>query len=281
MKVSTCIITYNQESYIKECLDGAINQQLNCDYEIIIGDDCSNDNTSVICENYAKKYPDIIKYFKRKENLGMMGNWIETIKNCSGIYIALCEGDDYWTDPYKLQKQVDFLEENAKYVLVCNIIKVINTYDKSFKLKNEFHTSGLLFRNVISREFIEFDYQNNPIFNLDTFLILYLLEFGDRKILEFIGSCYRIGQQGVYSSKSTLERRELMLLSYHSSKKFFQVNKMKKSLKELKKYILDFDLSEIKRIGKFDFKILTVFLKLLLIGDVKRIKGLFHFVIFK
>lgn len=116
LKVSTCIITYNHEDYIEDCIKGALAQKIS-KHEIVIGDDCSADKTSQICQKYQSKYPDIIKYYRRKKNLGMIGNWIKTIKQCKGKYIALCEGDDYWTDPIKLQKQVDFLEANEEYGL--------------------------------------------------------------------------------------------------------------------------------------------------------------------
>ena len=126
MTVSACIITYDHENFIEACLNGAINQEINCDYEIVIGDDCSNDRTSEICENYSKKYPNLIKYFRRKKNLGMIGNWIETINDCSGKYIALCEGDDYWTDSSKLQKQFDILERNRDYSLCLGNLECVD-----------------------------------------------------------------------------------------------------------------------------------------------------------
>lgn len=116
MKVSACIITYNHEKYIRECLEGAINQIIDYEYEIVISDDKSSDNTLQICLEYASKYPNLIRILPSEFNLGMIGNWIKSISNCKGKYIALCEGDDYWTDPLKLKKQVDFLEENGGYV---------------------------------------------------------------------------------------------------------------------------------------------------------------------
>jgi len=117
IKVSACIITYNHEGFIRECLEGAVNQKVNFEYEIVIGEDNSSDSTKQICIEYAEKYPNLIKFFAREKNLGMIGNWINTIKNCKGKYIALCEGDDYWTDPLKIQKQVEFFEANPYFGL--------------------------------------------------------------------------------------------------------------------------------------------------------------------
>lgn len=112
VKVSVCMITYNHETYISDAIEGVLMQKTNFPIELIIGEDCSTDNTRNICIEYQQKYPDIIKLRLPEKNLGVMPNFIETLSAGSGKYIALCEGDDYWTDPLKLQKQVDFMEMN-------------------------------------------------------------------------------------------------------------------------------------------------------------------------
>lgn len=114
VKISACIITYNQQEYIGQCLEGAVNQVLDCNYEIVIGDDCSTDDTFKICQQYAKKYPGKIRLLSREKNLGMARNWENVIGECQGEYIAICEGDDYWTDNHKLQKQINFLDQNQE-----------------------------------------------------------------------------------------------------------------------------------------------------------------------
>jgi glycosyltransferase involved in cell wall biosynthesis len=122
--VSVCIITYQHVNYIKECLDGVLMQETLFPFEIIIGEDESTDGTREVCQKYAEKYPGKIFLFlrSRKDVIYVNGspngryNFIECIKSAKGKYIAICEGDDYWTDPYKLQKQVDFLETHHKYV---------------------------------------------------------------------------------------------------------------------------------------------------------------------
>jgi glycosyltransferase involved in cell wall biosynthesis len=126
IKVTACIIAYNHEKFIKKCLDGAVSQNLNYEYQIVIGEDKSPDGTLKICEKYQEKYQNLIKLIKRPKNLGMMGNWLATLRECDGDYIALCEGDDYWTDTSKLQKQVDFLEKNPGYALCGTRTKRIN-----------------------------------------------------------------------------------------------------------------------------------------------------------
>lgn len=117
--VSICSLTYNQAPYIRQCLDGFLMQKTNFKFEIIIHDDCSNDGTTDIVREYAERYPDIIVPIIQTVNQYQNGNkrilasFVYPVAR--GKYIALCEGDDYWTDPLKLQKQVDFLESHPDY----------------------------------------------------------------------------------------------------------------------------------------------------------------------
>lgn len=116
--VSIKCLVYNHEKFIRETLEGFIMQKTNFRFEAIVHDDASTDNTANIIREYAEKYPGIIKpiyeienqYSKKDSSLSRIIN-----EACTGKYIAMCEGDDYWTDPYKLQKQVDFLEGTIKY----------------------------------------------------------------------------------------------------------------------------------------------------------------------
>ena len=119
--VSVCTITYNHEKYIRDCLEGIVTQKTNFPFEAIVHDDASTDKTADIIREYAEKYPDIIKPVYQTENQHSKGIRISATfiyPKVRGKYIAICEGDDYWTDPYKLQKQVDFLEANPDYYLV-------------------------------------------------------------------------------------------------------------------------------------------------------------------
>lgn len=125
MKVSACIITYNHEKYITDCLDGALAQKVNFEYEIVVSEDCSTDSTREILLEYQKRYPDKIKLFFNEKNLGLGGNWLKSWTRCDCDYMAICEGDDYWIDPYKLQKQVDFLENHPDFALSSHNANVI------------------------------------------------------------------------------------------------------------------------------------------------------------
>jgi len=117
MKVSVCMITYNHEQFIAEAINGIISQKTNFTFELIIGDDCSTDKTREIIKTYQDKFPNKIRALLPGKNLGMMPNFVATLSACKGDYIALCEGDDYWTDPDKLQKQFDFMRANTTYSL--------------------------------------------------------------------------------------------------------------------------------------------------------------------
>ncbi|KAA0893322.1 glycosyltransferase [Oryzomonas rubra] len=110
MKLSVLMITYNHEKYIAQALDSILMQKVNFDYEIVIGEDCSTDNTRSILLEYHEKYPGKIRLLLPEKNLGMTNNFVTTFKSCTGDYIALLEGDDYWTSSDKLQDQVDFLD---------------------------------------------------------------------------------------------------------------------------------------------------------------------------
>ncbi|MDI3520439.1 MAG: hypothetical protein PWR04_427 [Anaerophaga sp.] len=122
--VSVWMITYNHERYIAQAIEGVLMQKTNFKIELVIGEDCSTDNTAQIIKEYEKKYPQIIKPRFNQTNLGVIPNMIKTLNECTGKYIALCEGDDYWTDPYKLQKQVDFLEDNREYSICFHNVKI-------------------------------------------------------------------------------------------------------------------------------------------------------------
>lgn len=117
--VSICCITFNHSKYIKECIEGFLSQNCDFEYEIIINDDCSTDGTVEILKEYANLYPERIRPIFHDENQWSKGirKILDTFvyPKASGKYIALCEGDDYWTDPYKLQKQVDWLERHPNY----------------------------------------------------------------------------------------------------------------------------------------------------------------------
>lgn len=126
--VSICCLVYNHEKYLRRCLDGFIMQKTNFKYEVLIHDDASTDASAKIIKEYEKKYPDIIKPIYQVENQYSKGVQITTkyqYPRVKGKYIAFCEGDDYWTDPNKLQTQYSLMEKNENIsICVHNVVKM-------------------------------------------------------------------------------------------------------------------------------------------------------------
>jgi glycosyltransferase involved in cell wall biosynthesis len=116
--VSVMMITYNHAPYIAKGIEGVLQQKTNFPFELVIGEDCSTDGTREIVFEYQKKYPDIIRVITSDKNVGMIKNGSRTQKACRGKYVAICEGDDYWHHPCKLQKQVDYMENHPECGLV-------------------------------------------------------------------------------------------------------------------------------------------------------------------
>lgn len=133
-----CLV-YNHEPYLRQCLDGFVMQKTNFPFEAIVHDDASIDRSAEIIREYVEKYPDIIKpIFETENQYSKRDGSLRRIMNSHmrGKYIAMCEGDDYWTDPFKLQKQVDFLELNSEYGLVYSSAKCV----KNDKIVGSFGT---------------------------------------------------------------------------------------------------------------------------------------------
>ena len=166
--VSIVMITYGHEKFIIQAIEGVLMQKTNFDIELIIADDCSPDVTENVVKMFLETHPKahLVKYTKHLQNKGMQPNFIWACQECNGEYIAMCEGDDYWTDPLKLQKQVDFLENNLDYSICFHKIEIkykeginpflidlnANTPDTTtiydILKVNYLHTPSVVFRNV-------------------------------------------------------------------------------------------------------------------------------------
>jgi len=217
--VSVCTITYNHEDYIDHALKGAIAQKTDFDYEIVVGEDCSVDRTRTIVDKYAIKYPAFIKVITSEKNLGAIPNFIRTLNACQGKYIALCEGDDYWTDPLKLQKQVDFLEANHDFAICFhNARKLIQETGDDSRLffnnppkdvftimdiieKNFIPTLTCVYRNKLFKEFPDWYYDAFPG---DWPLHILNAQFGKIKYIDEIMGVYRIHEGGAVSMGKNL-----------------------------------------------------------------------------
>lgn len=245
LTVVVWMVTYNHEDFLEQAIESVMMQQTDFSYKLFIGEDFSLDSTRTICENLKSKYPDKIELFLHEKNIGSTANGIYMYEQCfksNAKYIALCEGDDYWTDSLKLQKQVDFLEANTEYVLCyhpVNILKkdgtIVNDFITSLpkdyenietlaRLGNYIHTPTVVFRNVINE--FPFEFKSTPIG--DSYIYMLLAEHGKLGYLEDKMAIYRYGI-GIFSGKSNLDniKNELIMLGcLMSSSKNKAVNKI-------------------------------------------------------
>ena len=222
--VSVCVQTYNQENYISQCIENILSQKTDFQFEILLADDGSNDDTPKICLYYANKYPDKIRYLihSRSNNLKILGqssaNFISIFNffSARGKYIAICEGDDYWGDNLKLQKQYEFMEKNPSYSLCYHAFipvdnqglpintQLVSPLNRSMESKDLIfpwvHPSTLtiFFRNVLDKIPIE----ATKVLTLDVFLYSILGNFGPGKYLKDISpSYYRLQENGIWGKR--------------------------------------------------------------------------------
>lgn len=257
--VSVCVVTYNHEKYIGRCLEGILMQQTSFPFEIVIGEDCSTDNTRNIIRYFENKHPGIIRPIYHDKNVGAARNNFEyCFSKINSRYIAICDGDDYWTDPLKLQTQVEFMESNSQCVLCFHRVREIDQDDRIvrqqelscetlfYSWKDILHISiptlSVVFRNCID----QFPKEIFEVKSGDTFLFGMLSRYGGAADLGFIGAHYRVHAGGTYSGKSQVEQyrqtihtRKLMQRSSFFSKE--QTTEIRKEVEKRKKrYIKHF-----------------------------------------
>ncbi len=235
MKVSVFMLAYNHERFIAQAIDSILMQEVDFEYEIVIGEDCSTDSTRQIVIDYQKKHPDKIRLLLPEKNLGMHTNAMNTYRACQGQYIAVLEGDDYWTSPDKLQTQVRLLDRNPDLV-ICFTNSLMfwedNSHDPAI-FSNEqtkiFTIEDLLVRNFISTPSVM--YQNGLIKEFPqwyseqgmgdwTFYIL-LAEYGKIGYVDEVMSAYRIHDGGVWSSKNRDYQLSETIRMLNSLQKYF------------------------------------------------------------
>ena len=266
MILSIRLMTFNHEEYIEEALQSIDNQRTKFDFELVIGDDFSTDKTLNIIKSFKFKNPNlklnILKRVKgdnydllRKEN-GRLQNFVDIINNCKGKYIALLDGDDYWTDTFKIQKQVDFLEKNDSYNLCFHevklfsqetnkftkdniTLKVVNTTDILDLAKgNYIHTPSVVFRN---------NFKIPDWFKLTTMgdWTLYMILLKHNTKIHKINcemAVYRLHAKSIWSNKTQEDRnaftKKAVLLVYNNLKKELtkEVKVILKSRLEIKEF---------------------------------------------
>lgn len=224
--VSICCITYNHAPFIRQCLDGFVMQKTNFPIEVLIHDDASTDGTADIIREYEQKYPEIIKPIYQTENQYSKGLMISRTYNyprVQGKYMALCEGDDYWIDEYKLQKQVDFLEANEDFSICFHHVNLfdetkgifidnytvpevpdvtdINTLIEKY---NYINTLSVMYR--VNKKVFE-DIIKLPNFGIGDYPLHMLhAEYGKIKKLSEIMGVYRLHEGGSFSTKPVIEQ---------------------------------------------------------------------------
>jgi glycosyltransferase involved in cell wall biosynthesis len=209
-KVSVVLITYNQEKYVHQAMNSFIAQETNFRIEIVVADDCSTDNTPRIINEYARQYPDLVKPIAAAKNVGVMKNFLRGFRAAQGEYIAVCEGDDYWTDTKKLQLQADHLDKHPDYAISFHPVRVFfeGSKDKDYIYpnpdeKNTFNTAELLKRNFIQTNSVMYKkqkYKHMPdnILPVDWYMHLYHAQFGKIAFMNRVMSDYRRHAGGLW-----------------------------------------------------------------------------------
>ena len=229
--VSICCVTYNQEKYVRDVIEGFLSQKTDFIYEIWIHDDASTDNTAKIIKEYAEKYPQIIKPICQKENLYSQGiNIVEDVlfPLFNGKYVALWEGDDYWCDENKLQRQVQFMEEHSEYSACVHNTKMINCRNNEITYFNgsrmdmdlifeqivtggtQFHTSSILCKKEYVCVPKEITFRNVGDFPLAIYLILK----GKIRYMHQVMSVYRLYAEGSRSATNSFDSNVVGLIEF-------------------------------------------------------------------
>lgn len=215
MKVSVWMTAYNHEKYLAQCLDSVLMQKTDFDFDIVLGEDCSTDGTREIALEYQIKYPGKIKLYLPEKNIGMMQMDIATHVMCKGEYLALLNGDDYWTDENKLQTQADFLDRNPETVM-CYHKAIVENEDTGYEFEtvylensdtlpveslflgyNPIMTPTVMIRNILV---LPDWYSEMPYGDMLTYLLL--SQRGKIKYIDKLMSKYRIHSSGQWQGET-------------------------------------------------------------------------------
>ncbi|MDY6952882.1 MAG: glycosyltransferase [Thermodesulfobacteriota bacterium] len=232
-KVSVLMVTYNHEAYVAQALDSILMQEADFDYEIIIGDDCSTDNTREILIGYQAGYPDRIRLLLHERNLGYhgKGNFARVLAASRGHYAHILEGDDYWTQCDKLQRQVDFLDRHSDFVSCFHwsdwldqesggmrpgwrigppIIKEYYTLDDLLEHGNFMQTASVMFRRNLFGDIPDWYFE---LFGGDFALHILNAHHGKIGFLDEAMAVYRAHEEGTNTSRGLAKRcRDILQL---------------------------------------------------------------------
>lgn len=290
--LSIVTITYNHEPYIRKCIEGVLMQQVNFPIEFIIAEDCSTDGTLAICKEYAEKYPDLIKLITSENNVGAIANERRAMKTAKGKYIAFCEGDDYWTDPLKLQKQVDFLENNPDYSVCFTRYNIYNeTLDELYNDNAEYLVLHQPKKEVIDvtveiflykwvtqyltmlcrRDSLDITLSKQYHYYCDSHQIYHLLVKGKGALLNFISGIYNQTGQGTYTSLSTIKAQKKQVEIYRELWNNNKDIRLKNEYIRNIKYLLELLNKERQVISYFSYTFRLFFVTLIIKELLKNI----------
>ena len=239
--LSVCFITYNHEKFVAQALEGVLMQKTNFDFEIVIGEDFSTDRTRDIVIEYASKHPAKIKLALDNKNVGGHINFIRTLNACRGEFIALIDGDDYWTTPYKLQKQVDLLSKRPDCVISFhNVLEIFEDnsrppfhYCSSSQKEtstledllraNFMATCSVVFRNNLFENYPEW-YLNLKLKMGDWPFHILNAQYGNICYINEVMGVHRIHKGGTWHSKSLTNQLLEIIEAYKFYYSFFQNN---------------------------------------------------------
>lgn len=247
MKLTVVTTTYNQEKYIEKAIKGIVTQKTSFDFKLVISDDCSTDNTKEIIKKYKRKYPNKIELIENPKNLGAMGNFIHTLSQIKNTeYVALCDGDDFWIDENKLQKQVDFLDENRDFSICFHKSKLfyqnkekedeiipkgieeITTIEDLVK-QNYVIANSVVYRWAFNENNLEEIFPKD-IAPGDYYVHLLHAQYGKIKMFDEVMSAYRRHKDGMWWSnddtnkeKFTLEYGRKFLNFYNAADKYMNL----------------------------------------------------------
>jgi glycosyltransferase involved in cell wall biosynthesis len=227
IKVSVAMITYNHKRFIRQALESVLAQRVNFDYEIVVGEDCSTDETRAILTDLHRRYPERIVLLLRDRNIGALRNFQATLAACRGQYLALLEGDDYWTCESKLQRQVDFLDQHPDCALCCHRVQVrdeMGAGRDGIWPRPSFAAGSYTIENLIAENFIptcSVIYRWGSVGLLpDWFLDLKLGDWplhilvaqsGNIQFMDEVMAVYRMHSGGMWTSGRAIDQKHEML----------------------------------------------------------------------
>lgn len=275
--LSICCITYNHEAFLAKAIEGFLMQKTDFPFEIIIGEDFSKDNTKKIAFSYQYRFPEKIHIITSETNVGPVQNEYRALKACSGKYIAICEGDDYWTDPLKLQKQVNFLENHPGYSLTCHRYRILGqsdnqitddplgkfiNNDEGFEIDLDLFLKEWIIKSltlVYRRSSFEPSLILRYRHYRDLHMIYHLLNNGKGYCMNFVGGIYTKHSGGIHGN---LDLSGQSINAMKAARDLYKQNKrieLKNYYIDKIKYAKDIAIKENKNLAlKYIFKILIL-----------------------